>query len=329
MNIRERMRRNVFRTTGGPAPDVTPDAFTFTDITGATVSTVYTSAPITVAGIDAATSISVSGGQYNINGGAFTASAGTVVAGDVVRARVTSSASNLVGVSAVVTIGGVVDTYTVTTAAAADTVPDAFAFTDVTGASLSSVYTSAPITVTGIDAASPISVTGGMYSINGGAFTAAAGTVVNGDVVRAQVTSSAVGSTAANCTVSIGGVTDTYTVTTAAIADLATITIMGGSPLLDATGDYGDATARTGVPADGWVAKATMPYLVGQTFDPTKVTLTISDPGYDGAGAATTVTRTLTGRAVLRRQYNAASAKQISNDGLTFTVYFSLADAVY
>ncbi len=40
------------------------------------------------------------------------------------------------------------------------------------------------ITVSGINVASPISVSGGEYSINGGAFTAVLGNVKNGDSVR-------------------------------------------------------------------------------------------------------------------------------------------------
>lgn len=110
-----------------------------------------------------------------------------------------------------------------------------------------------------------------------------------------------------------------------AIADL---TVMGATPLLDATGDYGDATSRIGVNGAGWVAKATMPYLAGQTFDPTKISLSVSDPGHDGVGS-TTVARMITGRAILRRQYNAQASKQTSNDGVTFTVYFSLSDDIY
>lgn len=111
-------------------------------------------------------------------------------------------------------------------------------------------------------------------------------------------------------------------------SDISTLEVVASTPLLDATGDYGDATSRTGVNGAGWVAKATMPYLAAQTFDPAMITLTVRDPGYDATGS-TTVTRAITGRAVLRRQYNAASSKQIANDGATFTVYFSLSDWIY
>ena len=58
------------------ASDTTPNAFTFTDQTGVAVSTEVTSAAITVAGIDAAAAISITGGTYQIGSGTFTNSAG-------------------------------------------------------------------------------------------------------------------------------------------------------------------------------------------------------------------------------------------------------------
>lgn len=100
-------------------PDTIPDAFTFTDQTDVAVSSTITSAAITVAGIDSAATITVTGGEYDINAsGTFVSSSGTVDNGDTVRARHTSSASYLTAVNTVVTIGGVSDTFTSTTVAA-------------------------------------------------------------------------------------------------------------------------------------------------------------------------------------------------------------------
>lgn len=95
--------------------DTTPDAFSFTDQSGVALSSTITSAPITVAGIDAAADITVSGDAsslYIINGGTPTADPGTVVNGDEVQAVHTSSASYLTLTNTVLTIGGVSDTFT-------------------------------------------------------------------------------------------------------------------------------------------------------------------------------------------------------------------------
>lgn len=99
-------------------PVTTPDAFTFVDQTDVALSTVIESATITVSGINAAVAISVTGGEYRINGGAWTSSAGTVTNGQTVKLRHTSSASNNTVTNTVLTIGGVSDTFTTTTVAA-------------------------------------------------------------------------------------------------------------------------------------------------------------------------------------------------------------------
>ena len=100
------------------ASDTYPNAFTFTDQTGVAVSTEVTSAAITVAGIDAAAAISITGGTYQIGSGTFTNSAGTVTNGQTVKVKHTSSSSNNTATDTVLTIGGVSDTFTSTTVAA-------------------------------------------------------------------------------------------------------------------------------------------------------------------------------------------------------------------
>ena len=193
--------------------DTTPEPFTFTDQTGVALSTVTTSNAITVSGINSATPISITGGTYSINGGAYTSNAGTVSNGNTVAVQVTSSGSYSTTTDATLTIGGVSDTFSVTTHAQ-DTVPDQFNFTDQTGVALSTVITSNTITVSGINSATPISITGGTYSVNGGAYSSNAGTVSNGNTVTVQVTSSPSYSTMTNTTLTIGGVSDTFSVTT-------------------------------------------------------------------------------------------------------------------
>lgn len=107
-------------------------------------------------------------------------------------------------------------------------------------------------------------------------------------------------------------------------AAITSLEIMGATPLLDATGDYGDADTRVGVNGNGWIAKVTVPYLVGQTFDPTKITINLSDPGYTASGT-TTVTRTVRGGKIVRRQYNSHASLMQADNGVTLTVYFNLA----
>ncbi|MFU8787551.1 MAG: multiheme c-type cytochrome [Methylobacter sp.] len=212
---------NVHAAPSKPAAkDTTPDQFVFADQTGVALNTQITSAPITVTGINSGSSISISGGTYSRNNGNFTSGKGTAYNGDSIRVRHTSSTSYNTTINTVLTIGGIKDTFSSTTQAniPADTTPDAFSFTAQTDVALSSPITSNTITVSGINAAAAISISGGTYSINNGSFTSSAGTVNNGATVKIQVQSSSANSTTTTATLDIGGVAGAFSVTTLAVA---------------------------------------------------------------------------------------------------------------
>ncbi len=101
-----------------------------------------------------------------------------------------------------------------------DEQPDSFAFTDTTGAALSTVYTST-ITVAGLAAGITVSGTfsgDGDYRKNGGAWvTTPSFTATNGDTFESRITSASAGATSKANTFSIGepAVSDTHSVSTA------------------------------------------------------------------------------------------------------------------
>ncbi|MGA7965721.1 MAG: Ig-like domain-containing protein [Gammaproteobacteria bacterium] len=111
-------------------------------------------------------------------------------------------------------------------------VPDAFSFMDKTGVSLSTLITSNAISVSGLSsgASVPVSVRGGEYKINSGAWTSDPGMTTNGDQIAVRHTSSGSYSTQTTTTLTIGGqaipnnnstvlgnsVSDTFTSTTKA-----------------------------------------------------------------------------------------------------------------
>jgi len=197
--------------------DNTPDPFNFTDQTGVALNIPITSGSITVTGINTSTSISVTGGQYSRNGGSFTSTKGTAYQGDSIRVRHTSATAYNTTVNTILTIGSVKDTFSSTTLVSApDTTPNPFSFTQQTGVPLSTAVTSNAISVIGINTATPISISGGLYSINGGGFVATAGSVNNGDTVTLRQISSASYSMTTNAVLTIGGVSGTFSVTTLA-----------------------------------------------------------------------------------------------------------------
>jgi photosystem II stability/assembly factor-like uncharacterized protein len=93
-------------------------------------------------------------------------------------------------------------------------VQPAFSFTSQSSAPLSTTITSDAITVTGLTAPASISIQGGQYRINDGAYTSAPGLVVNGAKVTVQLTSSADYSTTTSATLTIGKNSGKFEVTT-------------------------------------------------------------------------------------------------------------------
>lgn len=231
-------------TTSAAVPDTTPDAFAFAAQVNVALATTVTSAPVTITGLDASAPVTVAGGSYAVGcAEPFGSAPGAVTNGQTVCVRHTSAATNGATVSTTLTVGGVSATFNSTTVAAGtpdpgpadpgppdpdppdpgppdpapDTTPDAFAFADQAGVALSTAVTSAAVTITGIDAPAVITVTGGEYSIGCGAgFTAAPGTIASNQSVCVRHNSSAANSTATATTLTVGGVSDSFTSTTVA-----------------------------------------------------------------------------------------------------------------
>lgn len=196
--------------------DSTPNAFTFTDLTGQPTATLVTSDAISVTGITVPAIISVTAGlewEKN-NSGVWSSSPGTVNNLDTVKLRMTTSALNGATITGNCTIGGVADTWATTTFVA-DTTPDAFQFNDISGCDPSSVYYSNIVTVSGINTAASVSVTGGFVSINGGP-QVTSGTVSNGGTVQAIGTSSGAFLGSVSVNVTIGGVSEPFVIDTRA-----------------------------------------------------------------------------------------------------------------
>ena len=200
-------------------PNIVPNAFAFPPKTVQAAGVLVVSDPITVGGISAAAPISIAGGDYQINGGAFRSDLASVMNGDHVSVRVVSPSPGL-SASATLDIGGVTAAFMVTTAS--DTSPNPFSFTPVTDAPLGIALASNPIKVSGINTPAPISVSGGEYAVSGGAFTSAQATVCNGCSVEVRVASAASYGATTSATLTIGGVSAAFSVTTL---------VPGGGPL--------------------------------------------------------------------------------------------------
>jgi hypothetical protein len=294
------------------AEDTTPDAVSFTAVSNAALNTLVTSNPVTVWGVNAPTPISIVGGEYNINSGAYTSAAGTVLKGQVVRVRLQSAATHATQKTATLALGGNSVPFNVTTAAM-DTTPNAFSYAAVSNAALNSSITSASVTIGGINAPAPVSISGGQYSIAGGAYTSAAGTISNGQSLRVRLTSAATHSTTTSATVTVGGVSAAFSVTTAAVdttpnafsfapnttampnavVTSGAVTISGinaAAPISVAGGEYSIAGgAYTSAPGSITNGQTVRVRLTASPAYSTQKTATLTIGGVNGQFAVTTV----------------------------------------
>ncbi|VUD41549.1 hypothetical protein TDB9533_00512 [Thalassocella blandensis] len=213
LTIKETSKTFVIITA---AQDVTPEEFSFTAQTGAELSTEYFSNTVTVTGITGDVDISVENGTYQINEAAATSEPGSISNGaDLIVAGMSSSEFETT-TTVTLTIGATSKAFDITTAAM-DTTPEDFAFAVQTNATLETAYTSNLVTITGINAAAAISISGSaQYSIDEGDFTNEAGTIMNGQTVAIKATSATTNSTTSDFVLTVGGKNATFSITTIA-----------------------------------------------------------------------------------------------------------------
>ncbi|MBC6907425.1 hypothetical protein DWB84_18475 [Saccharophagus sp. K07] len=100
-----------------------------------------------------------------------------------------------------------------------DITPDSFTLTapngvDPTKVDFGDEIVSAPVTITGIDGPAPVSITGGEFKIDNGAFTSTPTTIRNGQSIQVKVQSPIKAEQTATAILTIGGIEASFTVTT-------------------------------------------------------------------------------------------------------------------
>lgn len=97
---------------------------------------------------------------------------------------------------------------------AGDNVPAPFSFPSKTNQPLATLVESSSVTVADINMPAPMSITGGEYSKNGGAWSTAPTSVVSGDSVKVRHLTSSSYESSVTTTLTIGGVNGTFNTTT-------------------------------------------------------------------------------------------------------------------
>ena len=184
-------------------------------------STLRGSNSATIAGIPAASAISVVNGEYRIGAGAYTTATGTISAGQIVTVRQTAQVEcNQTGITRL-TIAGIMHPFGVTTAfCERDQTPEPFAFAPQFRGPQGAQVISNIITISGVAGAVPISVLGGEYSKGcSGAFTQAAGTIVNGQTLCVRLSTASAPNIPKFLTLQVGAFSTKFHVTTGTSGD--------------------------------------------------------------------------------------------------------------
>jgi hypothetical protein len=217
-------------TQAGPASnngcplDTTPDAFSFTSVSGVGQNTTVSSNAVTITGLAGAADISIAGGsgsQYRINGGTYTSSgqAAAVNNGDTVQVRHTSANAPGTTVESVLTIGGVEGKFRSTTAGTAgnDTDPAPFSFGTKTGQQPSTEVASDAQVLDGYDAPAPVTAGNGtQYSLDcsGSNWTSAPGTLNVGQSICVRHTTASGSNALRKTSLKVGTVVGYFTTRT-------------------------------------------------------------------------------------------------------------------
>ncbi|MBA2604676.1 MAG: hypothetical protein H0U94_13910, partial [Acidobacteria bacterium] len=135
---------------------------------------------------------------------------------DTVQVRHTSANDPNTDTVTTLFIGTVSGTFTTTTKGAdpADTTPDAFSFNTLTGVNPHTTQTSNVVSISEVDAGTPISIANGEYKLNNDNWTAAAGVLSASNTVQVRHTSANDPNTDTVTTLFLGSVSGTFTTTT-------------------------------------------------------------------------------------------------------------------
>lgn len=220
---------------------------TFNPVNGVNPNTVVESNSVQTTGIGAGILVTVVGGAYAISAdnsswSAWQTAPGSISNGQYIKLRQTSSSSFSSTTTAKINLGGVARSWNVTTRAAITT-PNAFAFTEVTGATANTTYTSNTVTISGIDIPVPLSSSGNANgqscNVNGAGWSTCSGTISAGSTLQVRQQSSGSPMTKTDMTVTVGGRSAIFSVTT---VDTPRFALFGGG---DFRGIAVDASGNT------------------------------------------------------------------------------------
>ncbi|MES2933520.1 MAG: Ig-like domain-containing protein [Pseudomonadota bacterium] len=181
-----------------------------------------------------------------------------------------------------------------------------YSFTAQTNTAVSTVVSSNAVLVTGISAAAPISVLGGAYAINGGAYKTISGLVNPSDLVSLQQTSAATAGTTTGVTLMVGYASGVFNVTTVPTVPSAPIigiansgdrqaSVSFSAPVSDGGSAINNYSA-TSIPGNlsGSCTGPCSAITVGNLVNGTSYSFSVSATNSAGTGAASAASNSVT-----------------------------------
>jgi hypothetical protein len=191
-----------------------PTPFTYVERTGVATNALVTSESKTVTGFVGTLPVSISGEgnpQYRIGAGSFTSAPGTILTGQTLTVRHTSSTHASTPTTSLVSVGDYSTAFKSVTGAT-DRTPDPFDFGTVLNTFPSSFVESAPQTLADFNTAVSIAPgPGAQYRIDGGPWTNAAGTLNQGQVLTMRHLTSATALAWTQTYLTVGGIRGYFT----------------------------------------------------------------------------------------------------------------------
>nr|WKN35328.1 kelch repeat-containing protein [Tunicatimonas sp. TK19036] len=190
--------------------DYLPEAISFMNQKDVAVDSWYTSDTITVRGLPYPTPTTIDNGIIVKNGIELTTDTTSIITGDKLAIKLLSHQEYYSSTSSILSINGIEAPFQLTTD---NYTPDEFSFTSIKNAKRDSVYTSEPITISGLPHPTPIDIDRGTLLING-KLSGTNALVISGDQIAVKLTASSDYETALSSSIQIGASYHTISITT-------------------------------------------------------------------------------------------------------------------
>jgi hypothetical protein len=210
--------------------DKTPDSFTFAPLTDVARDVQLVSETVTISGINTEIAVSISGGEYSIDGGEFTSTAGTINNNQTLQLRTQTPVGFAETKTVVISLSEFSAELELTTMSL-DITPEAFVFNNKENVALNYWVESDVVTISGINDAVEVVASDLEYSIDGADFTSANGFISNGQTLQVRALSAAEFKVINQGRISIGTLAVPFTVGTPEAPQMTSLDLMPDSEI--------------------------------------------------------------------------------------------------